>query len=263
MDNEKVALVTGGSRGIGRAIAIKLSSIGYKVAINFRKRVDDANETLRIIQENGGEGALYKADVSKSDEVMDMISRIRNDLGRVTVLVNNAGIGLASPFHEMSEEMWDRQINVSLKSVYLVTKCVLKDMMEARWGRIINLSSIAGIIGAEYLSAYSAAKAGIIGLTKALAIELAKYNITVNAIAPGFTETKLGLSYFQWLDYITSSQGSLNRFLQEKTLTRELVKTDEVADLVALLVDHKARNITGQVFIIDSGTTLASGKVPE
>lgn len=252
----KVALITGSSRGIGRAIAIKLASMGAKVGINYRRRYDEAKKTLEIIKENGGEGEIFKADVSKKEDVKTLVEKIRSNLGPITILVNNVGLGIASPFLEMSEKHWDKQIEVSLKSVFLVTREVLNDMINEKWGRIINISSIAGIKGLKYLSAYSAAKAGVIALSKVLAMELAEYGITVNVIAPGFVNTDMAMSFFQWLKD-RGEKEPLKKFLKWGTLTHQLVEPETIAEIVGYLVLPTSSNITGQLFIIDSGENLA------
>lgn len=255
---DKVALITGSGRGIGKAIAIKFSSFGMKIIINYRKREEEAKNTLNEIKEKGGEAIMIKANVANYEEVKNLIKIAKENYGKIDVLVNNAALGIAEPFIKMDYETWKKQLDVTFNSYFFVTKEVLGDMIEQKWGRIINISSLAGITGIKYLSAYSTAKAGIIALTKVLAAELADYNITVNAIAPGFVETEMGLSYFAKLENDGLAKNALNKFLKYSTLTKRLAKPDEVAEIAAMLVSPLAQNITGQVFVIDSGSSLAA-----
>ncbi|MGQ4892508.1 MAG: SDR family NAD(P)-dependent oxidoreductase [Candidatus Njordarchaeia archaeon] len=250
----KVALVTGSSRGIGKAIAIELAKHGSNVVVNYRRRKEEAENTIREIQRLGAEGLLIQADVSSSAQVQEMFRLVKEKFGRLDILVNNAGWGLATPFSGIDEQLWDRTINVNLKSVYLCTKEALKLMNPSEYGRIVNISSIAGLIGIPMLSAYSAAKAGIIGLTKALAVELSDTNITVNAIAAGIVKTKMGESLFDVMGVEEKEWAGKN------TLTGKIVTPGEVASLVVYLASEQAQNITGQTFIIDSGLTLAITK---
>jgi len=247
---KKVALVTGSSRGIGRSIALRLARDGFVVAVNYRKREEEAKKTVRAIKKIGGETEHFKADVSKEEEVERMFNEIEERLGKVSVLVNNAGWGFLTPVIQMDTNLWDRHINVNLRSVFLCTRRALPYMMESGWGRIINITSIAGIIGLGGLAAYSAAKAGIIGFTKALAQELKGTGITVNAIASGFVKTKMGLSFFE------AQNISPEEWAKKWTLTGRLLEPDEIAETVSFLVSEKASNITGQAIVIDSGTTV-------
>lgn len=253
----KVALITGSSRGIGKAIAIKFATMGIKLILNYRKREEEANKTLEEIKSAGSEAIAIRCNVAKYEEVKQLVKQARDHFGKIDILVNNAALGIANSFLEMDVESWQKQIEVSLNSCFYVTKEVVSDMINQRWGRIINISSLAGIYGIKYLSAYSAAKAGVIALTKVLDAELSQYNITVNAIAPGFVETEMGFSYFKVLELMKGIKNPLEKFLKYSTLTKKLVKSEEVAEVASMLISPLAENITGQIFIIDSGSTLS------
>ena len=247
----KVALVTGASRGIGRAIALELGSNGAFVFVNYRKREDKAKETLSLIKSNGGDGEIIQADVSSEPDVERMFKTIEDTKGKIDILVNNAGWGYASPFIGVDKKLWDRTINVNLSSVYMVTKRALGLMDGEKYGRIVNITSIAGVMGFGFLTPYSAAKAGIIGLTKALAQELANTKITVNAIAAGIVKTDMGKSLFEVLGKTEKE------FAEQFTLTGSLIEPEEIAKLVLFLVSDYARNITGQAIIVDSGLSIS------
>ena len=251
----RVALVTGSSRGIGRAIALRLAREGFSVAVNYRKRAEEARRVVEQIRAEGGEAEAFQADVSKSGDVDRLFNSIEEIMGPVDVLVNNAGWGFFTPLALMDEQLWDRHIAVNLKSVYLCTRRALPSMLRRRWGRIINITSVAGLSGLAGLTAYSAAKAGVIGLTKALALELAGTGVTVNAVAAGFTRTEMGLSFFR-LAGIDADEWALS-----ETITGRLVEPEDIAEIVAFLASDRASAVTGQVIVVDSGLSLTGGSL--
>ncbi|MCL5738312.1 MAG: 3-oxoacyl-ACP reductase FabG [Bacteroidetes bacterium] len=188
---DKVALVTGGNRGIGRAVVRALAEAGADIALNYHSRESEADQVRSLVESYGRRCVTVRADVSVAADVSRMVKSVEGMLGAVTILVNNAGIARPQPLEEITEEDWDEIIDVNLKSVFLVTQAVLPDMRAARWGRIINMSSAATQLGGIIGPHYTASKAGILGLTRSYASQLAREGITVNAIAPALIETEM------------------------------------------------------------------------
>ncbi|MCM2674222.1 3-oxoacyl-ACP reductase [Alkalicoccobacillus plakortidis] len=188
---DKVAIVTGGSRGIGSAISSELARNGVKVVVNYQSNSESAEKVVHAIKESGGQAIAVKADVSKSDDVLNLINETINQFGKIDILVNNAGITKDRTFRKLSQDDWNQVINVNLNSVYNTISSALPHLMESEAGRIINISSIIGQTGGFGQTNYSAAKAGLIGYTKSLALELARKRVTVNAVCPGFIETEM------------------------------------------------------------------------
>jgi 3-oxoacyl-[acyl-carrier protein] reductase len=238
----KYALVTGGSRGLGKAICIELAKAGYTVIINYVSHSKAANETLSLIQGNGGCAELLPFDVSNVDDVDKALLTWSNEHPNeyISVLVNNAGIRDDALMMMMQNEQWSNVLNIHLNGFFYVTRRLLKDMLFYKDGRIVNVVSLSGLKGLPGQTNYSAAKAGIIGATKALAQEVARRGVTVNAVAPGFIMSDMTKD----LDVKTLSKlVPMNRF----------GKPEEVADLVSFLVSDKAAYITGQVISINGG----------
>ena len=239
----KVALVTGASRGLGRAIAIQLSlDHQYHILINYAGNTTAAQETLETIISNGGSGELMQFDVKNADEVKQTVSQWQSDNSDsiIEVLVNNAGITRDNLFPLISENDWDEVMNTSVKGMYNCTQAVISKMLRSRYGRIINIASLSGVKGNPGQTNYSAAKGAMIASTKALSQEIAKRNITVNAVAPGFIESDMTAD----LDQNTLKKiVPANRFGQ----------ADEVAHLVSFLASSKASYITGEVININGG----------
>jgi len=242
----KVAVVTGASRGIGRAIALKLADDGAKVVVNYSGSQAKAEEVVARIQENGGEAIAVQASVSQSEEVTALIDTAVKTFGSLDILVNNAGITRDNLLMRMKEDEWDDVLNTNLKGVFLCTKAVTRQMMKQRAGRIINISSIVGVAGNAGQANYVAAKAGVIGLTKTTAKELASRNILVNAIAPGFIETEMTDQLPEEL-----KQGMLTQIPLAK-----LGQPEDIAKAVAFLASDDANYMTGQTLHIDGGMVM-------
>lgn len=243
MEGKRYALVTGGSRGIGRAISVALArELGYPVIINYQSNRTAAAETQSLITENGGEAELLPFDVTNRDETQAQLDKWKAEHpdDRIEVIVNNAGITRDGLFLWMEHNDWDAVLQTSLNGFYNVTKPLMEDLVRQRYGRIINVASVSGVKGTPGQTNYSAAKAGLIGATKALAQEVAKRKITVNVVAPGFIDTDMtsALDADELKKLIP-----LNRF----------GKPEEVADLVCFLASKKASYITGEVININGG----------
>lgn len=244
--NDKVAVVTGSSRGLGRAIAVKLAALGAKVVVNYLGNKTGAEETLRLIQEAGGEAIVVQADVGRFDDARRLIQSALDRFGGLHILVNNAGTTRDTLLVRMSEEQWDTVIDTNLKGVFNCTKAAQRTMLKQRYGRIVTITSIAGLIGNAGQTNYTAAKAGQIGFTKALAKEVGSRNITVNAIAPGYFPTDLSA---------TIPPDMLAKAMEITPLGRP-GSPEDIANAVAFLVSDEANYITGQVLAVDGGLTM-------
>lgn len=239
----KVALITGSSRGIGRSIAIRLANEGFNVVFNYRNNPGSLIETINDIESRGGKAVSIKADVSNESEVGVMIKQIKELWESIDVLVNNAGIRKDQLLMRMTESSWDDVLDTNLKGAFLCSKAVLPFMVKKKFGRIINISSIVGITGNPGQGNYAASKAGLIGLTKTIAREVASRNITANAIAPGYIET----------DMVKELPDELRSRIQSMVPLGRLGTGDDVAGMVAFLCSEDANYITGQVIGIDGG----------
>ena len=242
----KVAVVTGGSRGIGRAIALALAGEGAAVAVNYRVRADAAADVVAAIEGAGGKAIAVQADVRDADAVKALMKTAKAELGGVGILVNNAGVLRDNYLAFMSEAQWDEVVDTSLKAAFLCTKAASRMMMSARCGRIINISSDAALVGDMQRANYCAAKAGLLGLTRAAARELAPYGVTVNAIAPGIIETDMTADMAEDKRKTLVGLIPLGAFGQP----------EDVAAMALFLASDAARYVTGQVFPVDGGLSL-------
>jgi 3-oxoacyl-[acyl-carrier protein] reductase len=241
--NGKVALVTGGSRGIGRAIALALAEAGADIAVNYTSAQAKAEEVSKQITSMGRRSRSYQANVADATAVHGMVEQIQKDLGPIQILVNNAGINRDRSFAKMTLDQWREVIDVNLNGQAFVTHTVLPAMLNSGWGRIITISSVVAQMGNFGQSNYAAAKAGLIAFTKSLAREVARKNITVNAVAPGYIES----------DMTASVPEEALAAVKEKTPLGRLGKPEEVAYCVAFLASPNAAFITGEVLSVNGG----------
>lgn len=242
----KIALVTGGSRGIGKAIALELSKYGANVAISYLNNEEKAKEVVKEIEKNKVKAIAIKADISKEDEVTHMVKTIEAELGSIDILVNNAGITKDNLIIRMKTDEWEDVINTNLRGTYLCTKSVARGMMRKRYGKIINIASIVGVTGNIGQGNYSASKAGVIGFTKAIAKELASRGINVNAVAPGFIET----------DMTEVLKEDTKDSLVKSIPMGRIGKPKDIANIVVFLASEKAEYITGQLINVDGGMVM-------
>ncbi|OKL37170.1 3-oxoacyl-[acyl-carrier-protein] reductase [Domibacillus mangrovi] len=242
----KIALVTGASRGIGKAIALELARLGADVVINYAGNEQKAKDVSEEIKAIGRRSFIIQCDISDSDAVQSMVKETVDQFGRLDILVNNAGITRDNLLMRMKEQEWDDVINTNLKGVFLCTKAVTRQMMKQRSGRIINISSVVGRIGNAGQANYTAAKAGVIGLTKASARELAARGITVNAIAPGFIAT----------DMTDELPIEAKEQLIGQIPLGTLGEVEDIAAAAAFLASNGAKYITGQVLGVDGGMAM-------
>ena len=243
---KKIALVTGGSRGIGKAIAIALAEAGADVMITYRRTSAEALAVVEEIQRKGRASVAYQSDAGDFRQAKELVEKIVAEKNRLDILVNNAGITRDNLLLRMSEEEWDAVISTNLKSVFNLSKAAIRSMMSQRAGKIINITSISGIMGNAGQANYAASKAGIIGFTKSLAKEMGSRNIQVNAVAPGFVET----------DMTAALNAEQRSRLQEIIPLKRTARPEEIAGVVKFLASADADYITGQVICVDGGMVM-------
>ena len=246
MEEKKTVFVTGGSRGIGKEVALKFAENGYDVILNYVSDKTDVDGLTKELKDKGAESLILKADVSNAEEVENVVKQAIEKFGKIDVLVNNAGITKDNLLMRMSEEEFDKVLEINLKGTFIVTKAVTKYMMKKRQGAIINLSSVVGVAGNAGQCNYSASKAGIIGFTKSVAKELASRNIRANVVAPGFITT----------DMTQVLPDAVKENIHNQIPLKRMGTAKEVAELIYFLGSDASSYITGQVINIDGGMVM-------
>ena len=242
----RVAIVTGGGRGIGRAVALRLANEGANVAISYRANDEAAEAAAEEVRAAGVRCEVFRGNVASREDVEALVKDVNDAFGQIDILVNNAGLTRDNLMMRMKEEEFDEVINTNLKGTYLCTRAVLRPMIRARWGRIVNISSVVGLAGNAGQANYAASKAGIIGFTKSVAREVAQRGITANVVAPGYVETELTQSLTDDIKDQIKSQVPAGRFAE----------AEEVAGVVAFLAGEDAGYVTGQTLAVDGGMTM-------
>ena len=250
------AFVTGGGRGIGRACAERLAKAGFIVSIGGRSAAH-LDETVKAVSAAGGKAHAVELDVASPESVTSAFEKARAAHGPVTVLVNNAGISPAAPFLKVSLDEFQRILNVNLTGAFLCTQVVLPDMLAAKWGRVINIASTAARIGYRYTAAYCASKHGLLGLTRSLALEVARKGVTVNAVCPGWTETEM---FHESIERIHKTSGQTREqaraAIEQMNPMGRITQPAEVAEMVAFVASDVASGITGQALGVDGGEAM-------
>lgn len=249
LKNKKV-LVTGGSRGIGRATVLLFSQAGCDVAVNYTSNRQAAEEVQTLVQKKGQEALVIKADIAVKADVHAMVEKVLERWGRIDILVNNAGVWTYGEIGEMSDEVWAETMKTNLDGVFYVCRSVVPEMIRARTGNIINVSSTAGVRGEAYHSHYAASKGALIAFTKSLAVELAPHGIRVNCVAPGWVDTDMCAEVFREPGY--------RQKVEESIPLRRIPPPEDIAGPILFLASDLARHITGEVINVNGGSVLCA-----